>query len=75
MRKFRNTTNPAPGAERIFYGRADDPDIAAHLTHGIQSRSSLGVRMCFVSFCLRMNCLRMYLVKATDFFVIRDKGL
>ncbi|NXL62230.1 EFHB protein, partial [Chordeiles acutipennis] len=41
VRKFRNTTNPAPGAERIFYGRADDPDIAAHLTHGIESRSSL----------------------------------
>ncbi|NXH77605.1 EFHB protein, partial [Hydrobates tethys] len=41
VRKFRNTTNPAPGVERIFYGRADDPDIAAHLTHGIESCSSL----------------------------------
>ncbi|NXN63532.1 EFHB protein, partial [Himantopus himantopus] len=41
VRKFRNTTNPAPGVERIFYGRADDPDIAAHLTHGMESRSSL----------------------------------
>ncbi|NWR57121.1 EFHB protein, partial [Bucorvus abyssinicus] len=41
VRKFRNTTNPAPGAERIFYGRADDPDIAAHLTHGIKSHPSL----------------------------------
>ncbi|KFZ47462.1 EF-hand domain-containing family member B, partial [Antrostomus carolinensis] len=41
VRKFRNTTNPAPGVERIFYGRADDPDIAAQLTHGIESRSSL----------------------------------
>ncbi|KFQ49157.1 EF-hand domain-containing family member B, partial [Pelecanus crispus] len=41
VRKFRNTTNPAPGVERIFYGRADDPDIAAHLTHGIESRSSV----------------------------------
>ncbi|XP_047926190.2 EF-hand domain-containing family member B isoform X1 [Anser cygnoides] len=41
VRKFRNTTNPAPGVERIFCGRADDPDIAAHLTHGIQSCSSL----------------------------------
>ncbi|NXK23364.1 EFHB protein, partial [Arenaria interpres] len=41
VRKFRNTTNPAPGVERIFYGRADDPDIAAHLTHGKESRSSL----------------------------------
>ncbi|NXP14350.1 EFHB protein, partial [Thinocorus orbignyianus] len=41
VRKFRNTTNPAPGVERIFYSRADDPVIAAHLTHGIESRSSL----------------------------------
>uniref|UniRef100_A0A8C0EQ22 EF-hand domain-containing protein n=1 Tax=Bubo bubo TaxID=30461 RepID=A0A8C0EQ22_BUBBB len=41
VRKFRNTTNPAPGVERIFYGRADGPDIAAHLTHGIESCSSL----------------------------------
>ncbi|NXQ94751.1 EFHB protein, partial [Sagittarius serpentarius] len=37
VRKFRNTTNPAPGVERIFYGRADDPDVAAHLTHGIET--------------------------------------
>ncbi|NXX47045.1 EFHB protein, partial [Tricholaema leucomelas] len=43
VRKFRNTTNPAPGVERVFYGRADDPDVASHLTHGITSPSSLGV--------------------------------
>ncbi|XP_010083815.1 PREDICTED: EF-hand domain-containing family member B, partial [Pterocles gutturalis] len=41
VRKFRNTTNPGPGVERIFYGRAGDPDIAAYLTHGIESRASL----------------------------------
>ncbi|KAM9287938.1 LOW QUALITY PROTEIN: EF-hand domain-containing family member B, partial [Cariama cristata] len=35
------TTNPAPGVERIFYGRADDLDIAAHLTQDIESHSSL----------------------------------
>ncbi|KFV82065.1 EF-hand domain-containing family member B, partial [Struthio camelus australis] len=45
VRKFRNTTNPAPGVERIFYGRADDPGIAAHLTHGIGSRSSLSAAL------------------------------
>jgi len=45
VQKFRNTTNPAPGVERIFYGRADDPDVASHLTHGIESRSSLSVRV------------------------------
>lgn len=38
-------TNPAPGAKRIIYGRADDPDVAAHLTHGITSGSSVAVRM------------------------------
>ncbi|XP_068008420.1 EF-hand domain-containing family member B [Melanerpes formicivorus] len=43
VRKFRNTTSPAPGIERIFYGRADDPDLASHLTHGIASRPSPSV--------------------------------
>ncbi|XP_032938244.1 EF-hand domain-containing family member B [Catharus ustulatus] len=39
VRKFRNTTDPAPGAKIIFYGTADDPDLATHLTHGIKSSS------------------------------------
>ncbi|KAM9387484.1 EF-hand domain-containing family member B [Phaethornis superciliosus] len=43
VRKFRNTTNPAPGVKRIFYGRADDPDIASHLTHGRESSSTQSV--------------------------------
>ncbi|NWH31007.1 EFHB protein, partial [Chloropsis hardwickii] len=43
VRKFRNTTDPAPGAKIIFYGSADDPDIATHLTHGIKSTSKLTV--------------------------------
>ncbi|XP_039925437.1 EF-hand domain-containing family member B [Hirundo rustica] len=43
VRKFRNTTDPAPGAKIIFYGRADDPDVATHLTHGIKSSSKLTV--------------------------------
>ncbi|XP_060639412.2 EF-hand domain-containing family member B [Anolis sagrei] len=37
VKKFRNTSNPPTGRERIFYGRANDPDIASHLTHGIKS--------------------------------------
>uniref|UniRef100_A0A8C2TP58 EF-hand domain family member B n=1 Tax=Coturnix japonica TaxID=93934 RepID=A0A8C2TP58_COTJA len=44
VKKFRNTTNPAPGAKRIFYGTADDPDVAADLTHGIASPSSVPVK-------------------------------
>ncbi|KFP08610.1 EF-hand domain-containing family member B, partial [Calypte anna] len=43
VRKFRNTTNPAPGAKTIFYGRADDPDIASLLTHGRESSSTHSV--------------------------------
>uniref|UniRef100_A0A8C7E4R8 EF-hand domain family member B n=1 Tax=Naja naja TaxID=35670 RepID=A0A8C7E4R8_NAJNA len=27
--------NPPTGKERVFYGRANDPDIASYLTHGI----------------------------------------
>ncbi|XP_042331445.1 EF-hand domain-containing family member B isoform X2 [Sceloporus undulatus] len=42
VKKFRNTSNP-PGRERIFYGRANDPDIASHLTHGIKSVPSESV--------------------------------
>ncbi|NXB71890.1 EFHB protein, partial [Donacobius atricapilla] len=43
VRKFRNTTDPAPGAKIIFYGSADDPDVATPLTHGIKSSSKLTV--------------------------------
>ncbi|NXU73173.1 EFHB protein, partial [Oreotrochilus melanogaster] len=43
VRKFRNTTNPAPGVKTIFYGRADDPDIASHLTHGRETSSTQSV--------------------------------
>ncbi|NXQ10852.1 EFHB protein, partial [Peucedramus taeniatus] len=43
VRKFRNTTDPAPGAKVIFYGSADDPDVATDLTHGIKSTSKLTV--------------------------------
>ncbi|NWV08589.1 EFHB protein, partial [Ptilonorhynchus violaceus] len=43
VRKFRNTTDPAPGAKVIFYGTANDPDVATHLTHGIKSCSALNV--------------------------------
>ncbi|XP_053120115.1 EF-hand domain-containing family member B isoform X2 [Hemicordylus capensis] len=43
VKKFRNTSTPAPGVERVFYGRANDPDIASHLTHGIKSVPSLSV--------------------------------
>ncbi|XP_034257740.1 EF-hand domain-containing family member B isoform X2 [Pantherophis guttatus] len=35
VKKFRNTSNPPAGKERVFYGRANDPDIASYLTHGI----------------------------------------
>uniref|UniRef100_A0A8D0C6I3 EF-hand domain family member B n=1 Tax=Salvator merianae TaxID=96440 RepID=A0A8D0C6I3_SALMN len=37
VKKFRNTSSPPTGRERVFYGRANDPDIASYLTHGIKS--------------------------------------
>ncbi|XP_054846788.1 EF-hand domain-containing family member B [Eublepharis macularius] len=41
VKKFRNTSNPPPGGERVFYGRANDPFIASHLIHGIKTVPSI----------------------------------
>ncbi|KAM9187410.1 EF-hand domain-containing family member B [Dugong dugon] len=40
-KKFFNFRYPPAGAERVFYGRANDPQTAPNLTHGIKSRSSI----------------------------------
>ena len=54
MRKFRATTQPEAAKERVFYGRANDPDIASRIVHGVNTKSSLVVRIlfesCFVKF-------------------------
>ncbi|XP_058146713.1 EF-hand domain-containing family member B isoform X2 [Dasypus novemcinctus] len=39
-KKFFNFRYPPAGAERVFYGRANDPPIAPYLTHGIRSKIS-----------------------------------
>ncbi|XP_074538949.1 EF-hand domain-containing family member B isoform X2 [Halichoeres trimaculatus] len=40
-RKFRNSTQPDPGAIRVHRGKANDPDVASTLVHGICTKSSL----------------------------------
>nr|XP_044991595.1 EF-hand domain-containing family member B [Jaculus jaculus] len=40
-KKYYNFRYPPPGAERVFYGRASDPQIAPYLTHGIPSKISI----------------------------------
>ncbi|XP_066101621.1 EF-hand domain-containing family member B [Saccopteryx bilineata] len=40
-KKFFNFRYPPAGAERVFYGRANDPQIAPYLTHGIKSKISV----------------------------------
>ncbi|XP_072649023.1 EF-hand domain-containing family member B isoform X1 [Canis lupus baileyi] len=44
-KKFFNYRNPPAGAERVFYGRANDPQIAPYLTHGIRSRISIPAKV------------------------------
>nr|KAF6420281.1 EF-hand domain family member B [Molossus molossus] len=44
-KKFFNFRYPPPGAERVFYGRANDPQIAPYLTHGIRSKISLPAKI------------------------------
>ncbi|XP_075835067.1 EF-hand domain-containing family member B [Microtus pennsylvanicus] len=42
-KKYFNFRYPPPGEERVFYGRANDPQIAPYLTHGIRSKISIPV--------------------------------
>ncbi|XP_032187924.1 EF-hand domain-containing family member B isoform X2 [Mustela erminea] len=44
-KKFFNYRYPPAGAERVFYGRAKDPQIAPYLTHGIRSKISIPAKV------------------------------
>ncbi|XP_039075644.1 EF-hand domain-containing family member B [Hyaena hyaena] len=44
-KKFFNYRYPPAGAERVFYGRANDPQIAPYLTHGIRSKISIPAKV------------------------------
>uniref|UniRef100_A0A3P8U8V3 EF-hand domain-containing protein n=1 Tax=Amphiprion percula TaxID=161767 RepID=A0A3P8U8V3_AMPPE len=41
VRKFRQSSHPAPGAIRVHRGKTDDPDVASTLIHGISTKPSL----------------------------------
>lgn len=41
VKKFRGTTQPEAGKERVFYGRANDVDIASQISHGVSTKTSL----------------------------------
>lgn len=41
VKKFRGTTRPEVGKERVFYGRANDVDIASQISHGVSTKTSL----------------------------------
>lgn len=43
VKKFLNATRPEAGAIRVFYGKANDPDIASTKTHGVITKTSLTV--------------------------------
>ena len=52
IQKFYNTTRPEPGKERIHYGKADDSKIAYEITHGVNTRPSLVVRLHLVIYII-----------------------
>ncbi|KAG8516237.1 EF-hand domain-containing family member B, partial [Galemys pyrenaicus] len=45
VKKFFNFRYPPVGAERVFYGRANDPPIPPHLTHGLRSTVSIPAKV------------------------------
>uniref|UniRef100_A0A3Q3JB97 EF-hand domain-containing protein n=1 Tax=Monopterus albus TaxID=43700 RepID=A0A3Q3JB97_MONAL len=44
VRKFHNSIQPEPGAIRVHPGKANDPDVASTLVHGISTKSSISSR-------------------------------
>ncbi|XP_037380788.1 EF-hand domain-containing family member B isoform X2 [Talpa occidentalis] len=44
-KKFFNFRYPPVGAERVFYGRANDPQIPPYLTHGLRSTHSIPAKV------------------------------
>lgn len=57
MRKFRGTTQPEAGKERVFYGRANDPTIASQIMHGVSTKTSLVVRILAILLILHVKGL------------------
>ncbi|KAM9436225.1 EF-hand domain-containing family member B [Clarias gariepinus] len=41
VRKFLRSSYPEPGSIRVFFGKANDPDVAGTLVHGITTRTSI----------------------------------
>ncbi|XP_028985621.1 EF-hand domain-containing family member B isoform X2 [Betta splendens] len=41
VRKFHGSSQPDPGTIRVHHGKANDPDVASTLVHGISTKSSL----------------------------------
>ncbi|KAJ7985431.1 hypothetical protein DPEC_G00351970 [Dallia pectoralis] len=41
VRKFLSSTRPGAGSIRVFHGKANDPDIASTLIHGVSAKASV----------------------------------
>ncbi|XP_077086069.1 EF-hand domain-containing family member B [Siphateles boraxobius] len=41
VRKFVSSARPPVGTVRVFHGKADDPDIASALVHGVNTKASI----------------------------------
>uniref|UniRef100_A0A673LRZ6 EF-hand domain family, member B n=1 Tax=Sinocyclocheilus rhinocerous TaxID=307959 RepID=A0A673LRZ6_9TELE len=41
VRKFVNSAQPPVGTVRVYHGKANDPDIASTLVHGVNTKSSI----------------------------------
>ncbi|XP_051577821.1 EF-hand domain-containing family member B [Myxocyprinus asiaticus] len=41
VRKFISSARPAVGAVRVFHGKANDPDIASAVVHGVSTKTSI----------------------------------
>lgn len=70
VKKFFNSLQPQPGAVRVHHGKANDPDVASSLVHGLTTKLSLTVRDTLVHTHTHIYCYSIIYFYLDVYFVL-----
>ncbi|XP_060681497.1 EF-hand domain-containing family member B isoform X1 [Hemiscyllium ocellatum] len=73
VKKFLNTSSPKPGKATIFYGKANDPDVATQMEHGLPSKISTSAAS-LLNPPLRTQVQQMFFDKITAAYPSNQRG-
>lgn len=69
VRKFLRSSYPEPGSIRVFFGKANDPDVAGTLVHGITTRTSIDVNISICPNCISNTSENdLFIKRVSDYF-------